>query len=296
MANANEILNRIHSVQDTMKITNAMYMISSSKLKRARNALEKAEPHFYGSQVAITKILRHLPNIEHAFFGNLPEQQKSGIKRIGHLVITGDKGLAGAYNHNVIKLVMKQLKDENEHKLYVVGQIGRNYFAKKGIRISRHFAYTAQNPTIHRARNITDELISLYLDGELDEIHIVFTRMRTSMDFVAESHRLLPINKKEFSKYQVSKEDTEFLPSPADVMDSIIPNYLTGFVYGALVESYSSEQNARMQAMESSTNNAQEMLKELGILYNSARQAAITQEITEVISGAKAQKRKKAQK
>ena len=132
MANVKEIQDRMKSIRDTMKITNAMYMISSSKMKRAKKALADTEPYFFGMQAAISRILRHVPDIEHKFFDSERKKEvKKSERKIGHIVVTADKGLAGAYNHNVIKMAEEQLQEEGRHTLYVLGELGRQYFSKK---------------------------------------------------------------------------------------------------------------------------------------------------------------------
>lgn len=295
MANTKEIQTRMRSIQDTMKITNAMYMISSSKLKKAKASMEAATDHFYAIQSSIARILRHVPDIDNPYFGS---DKPDSEKRIGYIVVTADKGLAGAYNQNVMKLVQKELDANKNGELFVVGQIGRSYFEKKGYNIHRHFQYTAQNPSIHRARVISEEILVRYNKKELDEVYIVYTKNINGMESEAEMFQLLPLSKKDFSLSHgielMVGDTTRYLPSPNDVLNSIVPNYITGYIYGALVESYACEQNDRMMAMDAATGNAKEMLRQLSIDYNRVRQAAITQEITEVIAGAKAQKKKKA--
>lgn len=294
MANTKEIQTRMHSIQDTMKITKAMYMISSSKLKKAKKAMEDSEEHFYAIQGSIARILRHVPDIENPYLGHEKRQKE---KRIAYLVVTADKGLAGAYNQNVIKLVQEKLDENPESELFVVGQIGRSYFEKKGYNIHRHFQYTAQNPSIHRARVISEEILVRYNNMEIDEVYIVYTKNVNGMESEAQMYKLLPLSRTDFGNNNgielMVSDTTRYLPTPNDVMNAIVPNYVTGYIYGALVESYACEQNDRMMAMDAATGNATDMLKNLSIEYNRVRQAAITQEITEVIAGAKAQKRKK---
>jgi len=290
MANLREIQNHMKSIEDTRKITNAMYMISSTKLKKARQELEATEPYFYTLQATISRILRHLPDMEHIYF------EKPEVKRtnIGLLVITGDKGLAGAYNHNVIKLAQKFLDDlENQEHLFVIGELGRQYFTRQNIPIEEQFQYTAQNPTFSRARWIAQTILQKYLNGEIDEFHVIYTRMENQMSSVAEDVMMLPLKRPDMRNIPMDVYQEEFfmIPSEKAAVDAIVPNYITGFVYGALVESFCSEQNARMMAMESATDNADKLLHDLRMMYNRARQAAITQEITEVCSGARAQKK-----
>ena len=295
MANIREIQSRINSVKDTMKITNAMYMISSSKLTQARKKLADTEPYFYALQGEISRILRHLPELHHSYFNkreNIPAEER----KIGSIVITADKGLAGAYNHNIVKLEVEILSKPGQHKLFVVGELGRHYFEQRGIEIEKQFHYTVQNPTLNRARNIAEEILELYLHNELDEVYIIYTSMINAIQEETQMSQLLPLKKADFTvqiPIDIPREELALKPSPEAVMDRIVPNYVVGFVYGALVESFSCEQNARMMAMQSASNSARDMLAELDILYNRARQAAITQEITEVIAGAKSQKKKR---
>lgn len=296
MANTREILSRMKSIRDTMKITNAMYMISSSKLKKAKKSLDETEPYFYTLQAAIGRILRHLPEMENMYFDTSKTVEEEN-RKVGYIVVTADKGLAGAYNHNVIKLAEEEIKKHSNCKLFVVGELGRQYFTKKGIDIDTNFFYTVQNPNMSRARVISEKIIDLYQNNELDEIHMIFTVMQNAISTEAEIMQLLPLKKTDFNRtikvpIDVRMETIALSPSAETVIDYIVPNYIAGFIYGALVESYSSEQNARMQAMQAATDSTEKMLKELSIVYNRVRQAAITQEITEVISGAKAQKRK----
>ena len=165
------------------------------------------------------------------------------------------------------------------------------------MRIDKQFHYTVQNPSLNRARNISEELLQQYHEGKLDEIYIIYTAMVNAVAEEVEIKQLLPLKRADFAAMHIPvdapREELALVPSAEAVMDRIVPDYLVGFVYGALVEAFSCEQNARMMAMENATNSAKDMLHELDILYNRARQAAITQEITEVIAGAKAQKRKK---
>ena len=295
MASAREIQSRIRSVKDTMKITNAMYMISSSKMKKAKKVLEDTEPYFYNMQAAIARILRHVPDLQHPFFSvrHLVPQEE---RKIGTIVVTGDKGMAGAYNHNITKMTDEFMEGPGHHKLYVLGVVGRQYYARKKADMDGSFRYTVQKPTMHRARVISDEIVRAFLERELDEIHIIYTQMQNAAVMEPVNMQLLPLKKANFTPSQIPmgtlQEEIEMFPSADAVLDTIIPNYLTGVIYGCLVEAYASENNARMTAMQSSTDSAKKMLADLSIQYNRARQAAITQEITEVISGAKAQKRK----
>lgn len=293
MASTKEIKNRIKSVQDTQKITNAMYLISSTKMRKAKAAFDNTRPYFRILKSEIKRIFRNAPDAESRYF--YPEDKKDNRDKCAFLVVTADKGLAGAYNQNVLKETKKQLDRHKDSKLYVVGEYGRQYFIHHHIEIEKSFLYTAQNPTIDRAREICEVLLEAYDDGEIDKIYIIYTDMKNSMSEEVAIQRLLPFHRSQFINPEEKpvKNKFEFVPSVTQVLDSVTRNYIAGFVYGALVDSFCSEQNARMAAMSAANQNAESILHELKIQFNRVRQAAITQEITEVSSGAKAQKRKK---
>lgn len=294
MANAREIQSRMKSIQDTMKITNAMYMISSSKLKKAKQSLAATEPYFFTLQMAIGRILRHMSDVHNVYFDERKHIAEKDRKK-GYIVVTADKGLAGAYNHNVIKMAEEHLGECENPLLFVLGELGRHYFTKRQVPIEETFHFTVQNPSMNRARNIAERVLQLYEEGRLDDVYIIYTKMDGPVQTETEMLQLLPLKQGEFGPAPtgVPLEEIEMKPSAEAVMNNIVPNYVAGFVYGALVESYASEHNSRMMAMEAATKSAKDMLRELEIEFNRVRQAAITQEITEVISGAKAQKRKK---
>lgn len=292
MANSREIKSRMNSIKDTMKITNAMYMVSSSKLQKAKRDLKNTEPYFYMIQDSLAKILDAVPEAGNRYFDN--REYKKENRTVGFLVITADKGLAGAYNHNVIKLAEKLMSREKHSKLFIVGQLGRHYFEKKGMDIDITFNYTAQNPTMNRARHISGRLVELFAENKIDELYVIYTKMINSMAVEAVSKKILPLKpeKIEMQDNELVKryDNAVFLPDAATVFDKIVPDYVAGFIYGALVESFCSEHNARMMAMQTATDSASSMIKDLSIQFNRARQAAITQEITEVVSGARSSK------
>ncbi len=300
MATIKEIRDRINSVNDTRKITNAMYLISSTKLRKAKKMLTDTEPFFFSTQAMISRIVRHLPQgVENIFLEtrlDIPEKDR----RKGYIVFTDDKGLAGAYNHNVIKLAEEHIQNDGDNwKLFVIGEVGRFHFLSKSMPIEESFMFTSQNPTLHRARKIAAEILERYYDREVDEFYIVYTTVHGTV-CETKFEKLLPLEiitdiqkQKEHLTSGTRREEFSMEPSPAAILDNIVPNYVTGFIYGALVESFCSVQNSRMMAMDSANKNATKMIDNLQRTYNRQRQAMITQEITEVVSGAKALKRSK---
>lgn len=287
MANMREIRTRMRSIQDTMKITNAMYLISSAKLKKARRSMEGTKPYFDTLKATIHDILLHSPDIQHAYFDNRPKVAAEEKKR-GYIIITADKGLAGAYNHNVIKLAGEEMSRRGKNNmLYLIGQVGRQHFAEQRAPMPDDFFYTNHMPTRLRARSIAEAVVAAFDRKELDEVYIVYTRMVSSMKAEPDIMQLLPLSRVDFvSEWDVAyKRFAAYSPSPGEVMSRLVPNYVKGIIFGAMVEAFSAEQQCRMTAMKSATDNAGEMLRDLSLLYNRARQAAITQEITEVVSG-----------
>lgn len=291
MANISEIKGRKKSVNDIMKITNAMYLISSSKMKKAKKQLDDTEDYFHTLQQTIAHILKHTPHTSNAYFHrreNIPAEKR----KKGYLIITGDKGLCGAYNHNVLKLAEEEISKGGEIKLFIIGQVGRMYFSRKGIPCEDYFRYTAQNPTVYRSREISEILLQKFIDEELDDLYVIYTDMPTAMTEVPKVLQILPVRREKFSNLKNSGQmhihhTATFDPSPMVVMDHLVPNYVNGLLYGAMVEAFAAEQHARMTAMDSATKSAKDMLHDLDLAYNRARQAGITQEITEVVSGAK---------
>ncbi len=291
MANLSEIQERINSIKDTMKITNAMYMISTNKLRKAKQALMNTEPYFNKLDDIIASVLTHAPHISHVIFGdlaNLPQEKR----RKGFVVITADKGLAGAYNHNVLKLAEEVIRQPRRtYELYVIGQVGENYFRRRSYCIDETFHYTAQNPSLSRSRKIGERLIEKFMERELDEVYILYTRMVTPTEMEPVVTRILPLSRDDYSA-DGEYASVPMFPSPEAVLSSVAPICVTGYIYSALVESYCCEQNSRVNAMQAATDAGSEMLHDLSIQYNRVRQAKITQEITEVVGGAKALKRK----
>ena len=300
MAQTREIQNRIKSIRDTMKITKAMYMVSSMKVQKAKNKLAETEPYFYGLKKQIADILLHFPEIRHLYFDNRAKDMMETVKKKGFIIVTGDKGMAGAYNLNILKKARETIADATDYKLFFVGEYGRHALSDLKEHYVDDFHASAYNPSVHRARVMMEYLMDLYDREELDEIHIIYTRMVNTLTEEVVTEQLLPLRTSSFLRASMKAKgdmakDGDYLiyPSPEMVLGQLTKNYVTGYLYGALTESFASEESARMLAMQTATDNGDEMLNGLSVQYNRMRQAAITQEITEVIGGAKALRRKK---
>lgn len=294
MAGITEIRTRMQSVQQTLKITNAMYLISSAKVKKARKQLADVEPYFDKLAKTVLDIFRHSPDLKHRFIEGheIPKEDR----KTGFIVVTGDKGLAGAYNHNVLRLAETYLARKKDPTLFLIGQMGRHYFEKKNIPIDAEFMYTAQDPTLERVKEIADTMVDLYERGALDEVYLVFTHSFSAVRMEPEIIKLLPLDRamlsarRGLSEADQYRDVVRYEPSPEAVLDVLVPGVLRGYLFAALVESFCSEQNSRMTAMDSASESAREMLKTLSLEFNRARQGAITQEITEIAGGAEATK------
>lgn len=295
MSGVKEIKERMNSIRDTQKITNAMYMISSTKLQKAKRELEQTKPYFDALRGEISRIFASTEEIESRyFFPNIVTEYDP--EDVGILLITADKGLAGAYNQNLIKKAEELIQQYENTRLFVVGEYGRQYFTRKKVPIEHSFLYTAQNPTVQRARDISAMLLDQYDQNKLDIIYVVYADMRNSMSEEVYAARLLPFHRSHFLTEQEQNEltgDYDYYGEKGELLDNIMYSYVTGYIYSALISSFCSEQNARMTAMSSANENAEKIMEVLKKEYNHVRQSLITQEITEVAAGARAQKKKR---
>ena len=293
MGNMREIRDRIKSINDIMKITNAMYLISSSKLIKAKKDLAATQPYFNKLVYAMRSILSRAPDDINMRYFDRREEIKPEDRKVGYIVITADKGMCGSYNHNVIKLTEEKMAASKHSSLFVMGQVGRLYFQRRShagkLDVDAKFIFTTQNPTLYRARQIAEQMLKLFEEEKLDDIYMIYTDMVSSMAFEPKILQLLPLDAEHFvqEKGEITRHhEAQFVPTPNVVMEHLTPNFMKGMIYGAMVESFCSEQQARMSAMDSATTSAKDMLQTLSLQYNRARQAAITQEITEVVGGA----------
>ena len=288
MTGIKEIRDHIRSVQQTQKITSAMYLISSANLRRARGQLEDVLPYFHKIYETIADILYRSPELEHLYFDQRP-QIPARERKIGIVALTGEKGLAGAYNHNVLRTVEAHIARAGQPRLFVLGHMGHVYFAERGVPEAHTFDFSVQDPTIAGARTISEYLVDAFRRGELDEVHLIYTELVSPLEMAVKELRLLPLVREDFPRSAQEKSgyrrQVTYVPSEDAVLSNIIPGYVKGMLFGALVEAFCCEQNARMTAMQTANDNAREMLKNLSLSYDQARQSAITQEITEIVGG-----------
>lgn len=275
--NMKDIKRRIRSVESTMQITKAMELVASSKLRRAKERVEQTRPYFYALQETVSRVLR-----ENRFSSIYTEQRT--VKKSLFVVIAGDRGLAGGYNAGVLKLAATEMA-EKQASVVTVGKKAQEYFAKRDYEVLADYPGVAETLTISDMQPITADLLARFRAGEIDEIYLCYTAFVSPMTQEPRIVRLLPAVPQN-QGMQVKKNGmAECDPSSETVLHAIIPEYISGTIYGAVVESYASEQSARRMAMESASDNAGEMIEDLNLSYNRARQAAITQEITEIVAG-----------
>ncbi|HAX31069.1 ATP synthase F1 subunit gamma [Vescimonas sp.] len=296
MASTSEIRRRIGSVRQTQKITHAMYLISQAKLRKAKQELDNTRPYFQALQTEIGRVFNADSTIESRYLIPADPNAKPLPGVPACLLITADKGLAGAYNQNVIRQGQQLMAEHPGTALYVVGEYGRRWFAQRGVPVEKSFLYTAQNPTLDRARHIAELLLDRFDAGEINSVWIIYTDMKNGLEATVHQAQVMPLHRERFHAATAATAGDavyEFVPSAKAVLDNAARSCLTGYIYSALVDSFCSEQSARMTAMNAADQNAEELLKDLSVQFNRARQAAITQEITEVSAGERAQRSKK---
>ncbi len=280
-----DIKRRIRSVSSTKQITKAMELVSSAKLRKAREKLERTRPYFNTVVRSIQQILSSTEGIRH------PLLEKREIKKTAYIVVTGDRGLAGGYNSNVIKLVENEVDGNKENTVIIaVGLKARDYFARRGYEIGGEFLHISESPEYSDAAKIGKLVVELYKEKKVDEVKLLYTHFKSAISFNPEVLRLLPAE--EIKNNNDVKRNTliEYEPSPEEVLGYLIPKYVQSAIYGGLIEASASEQGARRNAMQSATDNAEEMIEGLKLKYNRARQASITQELSEIVAGADALK------
>ncbi len=292
-AGARDIKRKIKSVANTRQITKAMELVSTAKLRKAKSKLDITKPYFETVLKTIKKIIKNENNLKHKY---LVEREK---KNTLYIIITADRGLCGGYNSNVLKKAVKMIENNDTNaKLVTVGKQGLKFFKNSPHEIIKSLTQISEKPSFDDAKELSNLALKLYDEERVDEIIFVYTRMITSLNLEPTDLTLLPVSvdiekekkTKENKKEREMRDLVTYEPSAEVVLDFIIPKYVESVIYGGLIESSASEQSARRIAMESATDNADEMIEELTLTYNQARQAAITQEITEIVGGAEALK------
>ncbi len=273
-----EIKNRIRSMESTRQITKAMEMVAASKLRRAQNQVLASRPYFETLYATIHSIVDANSDFSSPY---LTERQGN---KVLYVVIAGDRGLAGGYNSNILKLVMSEITDKDA-KVLPVGKKAVDFFKSKNVPALTVNYAEAANMTLGDCFTVAKSLCKQFLTGEFDQIYVAYTNFVSVLSQTPATLRLLPLLRQETGREGDNPSDILYEPDSAAVFASIIPEYLGGILYGALCESRAAEQAARRTAMDSATQNADEMIAGLSLQFNRARQAAITQEITEIVAG-----------
>ena len=274
-----EIKNRIRSMESTKQITKAMEMVAASKLRRAQAQIAASRPYFEILRSTIEDITRANRDF------SSPYLKKRGEKKVLYVVIAGDRGLAGGYNSNVLKLVYSQIQGK-EAAVLPIGKKAVDSFKSKGIPILTDAYAEAASVSIGDCFSISKQVSKAFLDGQYDEVYVAYTNFVSMLSQSPDFMKLLPLEKPEIKENAPPRRCDTLYEHPAEeVFAAIVPEYLGGVLYGALCESRASEQAARRSAMDSATQNADEMIADLSLKFNRARQAAITQEITEIVAG-----------
>ena len=283
MASMRDIKRRKSSISSTQQITKAMKLVSTVKLQKSRQKAEGSKPYFDMMYETIASMLKKSGIIDHKYLKAGSTQKKAVI------AITSNRGLAGGYNNNVVRLVTGSGIPAEDAKIYAVGRKGRDALIRKGYEITADYSDVINEPLYSDAMQITKELLKLFEQNEIGEIYLAYTHFKNT---VSHEPKLLKLRPVEFSEEELSQADSRLImnyePNESEALDLIIPKYVTSIFYGALVEALASENGARMQAMDSATSNAEDMISDLSLKYNRARQSSITQELTEIIAGAEA--------
>lgn len=283
MASMRDIKRRKSSVQSTQQITKAMKLVSTVKLQRAKGRAEKSKTYFSCMYDTVASMLSKAGTVNHPFL-MAGESTKKAV-----IVITANRGLAGGYNSNIVKLIKNSDFRKEDLLLYTIGTKGRDALARLGYTIAADYSEVIDEPMYSDAMEISKKLLEEFAAGRIGEIYVAYTGFKNTVTHVPTLLKLLPV-KVEDDRPQSEDHQAvmEFEPECEEAIYLIIPKYITSLIYGALIESVASENGARMQAMDSATSNADDMISKLSLLYNRARQSSITQELTEIIAGAEA--------
>ena len=281
-----DIKRRRTSVQSTQQITKAMKLVSTVKLQKARTHAEESKPYFDCMYATMTSLLAKAGNIHH------PYLKADDTKKKAVIVVTSNRGLAGGYNSNVVKMVTENEAFTKENiRIYAIGGKGLELLKHKGYEIVADYSEMIEEPSYDDAKNVTKRLLTDFENGEIGEIYLVYTFFKNTVSHIPKLIKVLPAEVSEEAGEADTKEQItpmNFEPEAEEAISLLVPKYISSILYGAFVESVASENGARMQAMDSATSNAEEMIDDLELKYNRARQGAITQELTEIIAGAEA--------
>jgi F-type H+-transporting ATPase subunit gamma len=277
----------MRSIGQTLQVTKAMNLISTAKLRKGRRLLEDTEPYFNRVQKTMSDILNSPgERIKSEFFKQNPRG------RTAIVVVTTDKGLAGGYNANIFHYAAKLCETVKNPVLVLIGTVGQRYFVNSPLMVLENFTFNSQLPDMEESREIAEYVTSQFEWGVFSEVRIVYTHMYSALKLQPQERQLLPLDahKMFVAPATPHKEEPtfEYMPSGEAVFDALVPMYIQGVLYGCLAEAYASEQSARMTAMDEASRNCEDMLAEQSLFYNRVRQAGITQEVTEIVSGSAA--------
>ena len=286
MASMRDIKRRRTSVQSTQQITKAMKLVSTVKLQKARTRAEESKPYFDCMYATMTSLLAKAGNINHPYL-KVDDTKKKAV-----IVVTSNRGLAGGYNSNVVKMVAENEAFTKENiRIYAVGGKGLELLKHKGYDIVADYSEMIEEPSYDDAKSITKRLLTDFENGEIGEIYLIYTFFKNTVSHIPTMIKVLPAEVQEEAGEEDAKAQLtpmNFEPEAEEAISLLVPKYISSILYGAFVEAVASENGARMQAMDSATSNAEEMIDDLELKYNRARQGAITQELTEIIAGAEA--------
>ncbi|MCP3027585.1 ATP synthase F1 subunit gamma [Halobacillus sp. A5] len=285
MASLRDIKGRINSTKKTKQITKAMEMVSASKLNKAEQNARSFVPYSEKIQEVVASIASGGGNASH------PMLEAREVKRTGYLVITSDRGLAGAYNSSVLRKVYQQIRQHHtsaeEYSLITMGRIGRDFFRKRNMPVDKDITGIADQPDFADIKDIASETVQLFTEGEIDQLFIYYNHYVSAITQEVTEKKALPLTNLN-PEGKAGTSSYEYEPSEEEILEVLLPQYAESLIYGALLDGKASEHAARMTAMKSATDNADDLIGDLSLSYNRARQAAITQEITEIVGGAAA--------
>ncbi len=287
MASMRDIKRRKGSIQSTQQITKAMKLVSTVKLQRAKQNAERSKAYFDCMYATVKNMLEKAGNLDHKYLRPGESDKKAVV------VITSNRGLAGGYNSNITKLITKGELKKEDLLIYAVGKKGKDTLARNGYAIVEEDPEIVEEPAYADAMQLAGRLLDSYAKGEIGEIYLAYTRFKNTVSHEPTLIKLLPVEISEDDgaaqeEKSAGRAQMGFEPEDDEALDMIIPKYVTSLIYGGLIESVASENGARMQAMDSATSNAEEMIADLTLKFNRARQGSITQELTEIIAGAEA--------